>query len=115
MLTILKVEPGGTWAVRARFSVPPPGPLAAARTEPSLTRIATRAVRCGSAARAASAAFWVLTSRVVFSGVPGFGSLRKSSVPTGVVSPVPPCAFSLPSSRVMTTLMPTVPRSCFSY
>src|SRR5258705_9211700 len=54
-VTILNVEPGGTEAVRARLSAPPLGPLATARTCPSLTRRATSADRLATPASAPSA------------------------------------------------------------
>ncbi len=71
-LTILKVEPGGTCAAKARFSALPP--LATATSAPSLIRSATRAPRCLTVASAVSAAVCVITSSVVRTGVPGFGS-----------------------------------------
>ena len=100
--TILNVEPGGTWPVIAVLTAAPSGPLVTATTDESLIRIATRALGCFSAATAVSAAFWIVVSRVVLSGLPGIGwvlnSCESSTVPSGVL-------------RAITTDWPGVPRS----
>ena len=94
--------------MNARFSAPPMGPLAAARTAPSLTRSATIAERLATLDRAVSAAFCVRTSKVVLTGVPGLGSARNSSLSdAGVTSPSG-------ALRSTTTLVPAVPRNCLS-
>ena len=103
-MTVLKVEPGGTCAVKARLrSVL----LATARIAPSLIRMATRALRWLTPPSAASAARCTLLSNVVLSGWPVLPPARRAarspgSVPSGAL-------------RAETTFTPPEPRSRWSY